>query len=207
ATSVPLERALERAPARRPAAPSAARRWSEVTADPERCTVTRPPGLRLDSGGLAKGVFADVLGESLATHASYAVDAAGDLRVGGAGALARPVQVASPFDGTILHTFRLADAGVATSGIGRRSWLNPDGEPAHHLLDPAMGRPAYTGVVQATALAPTALEAEIRAKAAVLSGPDGALAWLRLGGAVVLEDGSHAVVDAAVARGVLAAGC
>jgi FAD:protein FMN transferase len=207
ATSVPLESALERAPARRPAAPSAAPRWSEVTVDLERCTVRRPPGLRLDSGGLAKGVLADVLGEQLATHASYAVDAAGDLRVGGAEGLARPVQVASPFDGTILHTFRLADAGVATSGIGRRSWLNPDGEPAHHLLDPATGRPAYTGVVQATALAPTALEAEIRAKAAVLSGPDGALAWLRQGGAVVLEDGSHAVVvDAAVARGVLAAG-
>jgi thiamine biosynthesis lipoprotein len=200
ATPVPLERALERAPAGRPAAPSAVSRWSELTVDLERRTVTRPCGLRLDSGGLAKGLLADVLGEQLATHASYAIDAAGDLRVGGADGLARPVRVASPFDGTILHTFRLTDAGVATSGIGRRSWLSPAGEPAHHLLDPATGRPAYTGVVQATALAPTALEAEIRAKAAVLSGPDAALAWLRQGGAVVLEDGSHTVVDAAVAR-------
>ena len=52
----------------------------------------------------------------------------------------------------------------------------PPARPAHHLLDPATGRPAFTGVVQATALAPTALEAEIRAKAAVLGGPDGARA-------------------------------
>jgi thiamine biosynthesis lipoprotein len=123
-TSVPLASALASAPARRPAAPLATRRWSEVTVDLERCSVTRPPGLRLDSGGLAKGVLADVLGERLATHASYAVDAAGDLRVGGAGGRARPVQVASPFDGSTLHTLRLADAGVATSGVGRRSWLN-----------------------------------------------------------------------------------
>jgi thiamine biosynthesis lipoprotein len=197
-TSVPLASALASAPARRPAAPLATRRWSEVTVDLEWCSVTRPPGLRLDSGGLAKGVLADVLGERLATHASYAVDAAGDLRVGGAGGRARPVQVASPFDGSTLHTLRLAVAGVATSGIGRRSWLNGHGEPAHHLLDPATGRPAYTGVVQATALAPTALEAEIRAKAAVLSGPDGAPRWLRHGGVVVLEDGSQRVIDVPV---------
>ncbi len=66
--------------------------------------------------------------------------------------------------------------------------------PAHHLLDAATGRPAYTGVVQATALAPTALEGEALAKAAVLSGPDGGAVWLRHGGVLVFDDGSHAVV-------------
>jgi len=34
--------------------------------------------------------------------------------------------------------------------------VDDDARPAHHLLDPRTGRPAYTGVVQATALAPTA---------------------------------------------------
>ncbi len=77
---------------------------------------------------------------------------------------------------------------MATSGIGRRSWLDGRGRPAHHLLDPATGRPAYTGVVQVTALAPTALEAEIRAKAAILAGPDRAREWLPDGGVVVYDD-------------------
>ena len=86
------------------------------------------------------------------------------------------------------------ESAVATSGIGRRSWLGPDGRPAHHLLDPATGAPAFTGVVQATALAPTAVEAEWRAKAAVLSGPERAGDWLAHGGVVVLDDGSHLVV-------------
>ncbi len=104
------------------------------------------------------------------------------------------MRVASPFSGAVLHTFHVADGGVATSGISRRSWLDARGRPAHHLLDPATGRPAFTGVVQATALAPTALEAEVLAKAAVLSGPDAAPGRLPHGGVIVHEDGGHEVV-------------
>jgi thiamine biosynthesis lipoprotein len=95
----------------------------------------------------------------------------------------------------VLHMFERAAGGVATSGIGRRSWLDTRGRPAHHLLDPATGRPAFTGLVQVTALAPSALEAEIRAKAAILSGPDGARAWLPDGGVLVGEGGGFDVVE------------
>jgi FAD:protein FMN transferase len=192
---VDLRTALGRAPARRPAAPHRAARWRQVAIDRRAATVTRPPGVWLDSGGLVKGLVADVLAGTLAGHDSYAVDCAGDLRVGGRAGLRRPVQVACPFGGGVLHTFELADAGVATSGIGRRSWLDARGAPAHHLLDPATGRPAFTGVVQATALAPTAVEAEARAKAAVLAGPGAAASWLPHGGAIVYDDGAHAVLD------------
>ncbi len=95
----------------------------------------------------------------------------------------------------MLHAFELRHGGVATTGIGRRAWLGADGRPAHHLLDPATGLPAYTGVVQATALAPSAVLAEIHAKAAVLSGPDRAPAWLPWGGLLVFEDGSRHVLE------------
>ena len=100
-----------------------------------------------------------------------------------------------------MHVFELEDAAVATSGIGRRSWLGVDGRPAHHLLDPATGRPAFTGIVQATALAPTAVEAEWRAKAAVLSGPERAADWLEHGGVVVLDDRTHFVIEPTNLRG------
>ena len=148
----------------------------------------------LDSGGLAKGLFADVLGAMLASHRAFAIDCAGDLLIGGAAQIERPIRVRSPFDGHTLHTFELSRTGVATSGIGRRSWLDRDRRPAHHLLDPGSGRPAFTGVVQATALAPTALGAEIRAKAAILSGPRAARGWLTHGGVIVFDDGSHLLV-------------
>jgi FAD:protein FMN transferase len=198
-TSLDLREALARAPARAPARPAPDR--PTLAVDFDRMTVRRPPGVRLDPGGLAKGVFADVLAETLAGRLAFAVDCAGDLRVGGR---ARLVHVRGPFDGEVLYTFRLAEAGVATSGIGRRSWVGPDGRPAHHLLDPATGRPAYTGVVQATAIAATAVEAEVRAKAAVLAGPDHAAAWLPHGGIVVHDDGSHVRVQAAPRGGRLA---
>ncbi|HUA74648.1 MAG TPA: FAD:protein FMN transferase [Solirubrobacteraceae bacterium] len=197
-TPLPPALALALAPPRRPARASGRGRWREVRADLDRGTVTRPPGLRIDGGGLAKGLFADVLGERLAGHAAYAVDCAGDLALGGGAGLPRAIGVESPFDGSALHTFALSAGAVATSGITKRSWLGGDGRPAHHLLDPATGAPAFTGVVQATALAPSALEAEIRAKAALLAGPRGAAAHLRHGGAVVCDDGSCAVFQPAL---------
>jgi thiamine biosynthesis lipoprotein len=189
-----LASALQLAPARRPAGAAPARRWQELDVDFQAGTIARPPGLMLDSGGLAKGLFADVLGELLASHASFAIDCAGDLLIGGAAHRIRPIVVESPFDGRTLHTFELSHTGVATSGIGRRSWLGGDGRPAHHLLDPSSARPAFTGIVQVTALAPSALDAEIKAKAALLSGPDAAPRWLAHGGVIVFDDGSHRVL-------------
>jgi FAD:protein FMN transferase len=178
--AVGLGMAPPRVPARgRPDAP-----WRTFSVD--GCVIHRPPGLALDGGGLAKGLFADELAADLAGRGGFAIDCAGDLRVGGP---TRRIHVASPFGGDPLHTFRLTDAAIATSGIGRRSWIDATGRPAHHLLDPSTGRPAFTGVVQATAIAPTAVEAEIRAKAALLSGPDAGPAWLRHGGVLVLDDG------------------
>jgi FAD:protein FMN transferase len=185
---LPAALALRLAPPRAPARPSAASRWREIRV--RDGVVHRPPGVGIDSGGLAKGLFADLIAESL-PHAALAVDCGGDLRFRGP---RRRIRVADPFGGPPLHAFALDAGAAATSGIGRRSWLDARGRPAHHLLDPATGRPAFTGIVQATALAPTALEAEIRAKAAVLSGPDAAAGWLRHGGALVLEDRSCVVI-------------
>jgi thiamine biosynthesis lipoprotein len=191
---IPLASALTLAPARAPAAGSVQKRWQAIEVDLDTNTITRPPGLKLDSGGLAKGLFADVLSEMLSEHPSFAINCAGDLKIGGNAQLTRPINVESPFDGRTLHTFHLSHSGVATSGIGRRSWLTDGGKPAHHLLDPSTSSPAFTGVVQVTALAPSALLAEIRAKAAVLSGPLAAPRCLPDGGVIVFDDGSHEVV-------------
>ncbi len=185
-----LADALRSAPARRPAAPDPSARWRQLTVAAGAKTLRRPPGLRIDSGGIAKGLFGDLLASALAEHAAFAVDAAGDVRFGGADSRIRPVQVSSPFDDSILHTFELLRGAAATSGISKRSWLDRDGRPAHHVLDPSTGAPAFTGIVQVTALAPTGVEAEARSKAALLSGPDSASGWLRHGGLVVFDDGS-----------------
>jgi thiamine biosynthesis lipoprotein len=192
---LPLIDALRLAPPRHPAGPASAPGFAQVAVDFGRGTVRRPPGLRIDSGGLAKGLFADVLAQALAGHDSFAVNCAGDIALGGSAGAARAVNVDSPFDDATLHTFQLVRGGVATSGIGRRSWIDRSGRPCHHLLDPATGAPAFTGIVQVTALAANALTAETYAKAALLSGPAEAPRWLPAGGVIVLEDGTHIVIE------------
>jgi thiamine biosynthesis lipoprotein len=189
-----LREALAEAPARRPASPNPAADWRLLRVDVSDNVVFRPPGVMLDSGGLAKGLFCDLLAQTLETHDAFAVDCGGDLRIGGHARVRRTIQVASPFGDDLIYAYETDAGAAATSGIGRRSWHDARGRPAHHLLDPSTGEPAYTGLVQATAFAATAAFAEICAKAALLSGPEGAAAWLPYRGVVVHDDGSHTVV-------------
>src|SRR4051794_13299031 len=56
---------LTRAATPEPAAPNPARRWLQVHVDPATRTVARPPGVMLDSGGVAKGLFADLIAKRL----------------------------------------------------------------------------------------------------------------------------------------------
>jgi FAD:protein FMN transferase len=192
--TLPLEIGLRIAPSRAPARPHPDARWASIRVDRRCRVIARPHGVQLDSGGIAKGLFADMAADALSGCVFWAVDCGGDLRIGGD--LPRPVNVDNPFrPGKAIEQLSVTNGGVATSGIGRRAWLDATGRPAHHLLDPGTGRPAFTGIVQATALAPTALEAEALAKAALLSGPGGARRWLPHGGLIVFDDGSHEVVE------------
>jgi thiamine biosynthesis lipoprotein len=190
AAELPLAEALREAPSRAAASPCPDARWRSISVG--AATIARPPGVEIDSGGTGKGLAADLCARLLERADRFAVDCGGDLRVGGPGAAAQPfdVQVRHPLTGAVAHKLRLRGGAVATSGLDVRLWRDGDGRPAHHLLDPATGRPAWTGLVGATALAPTALEAEVLAKTALLSGPARAPRILaRHGGLVVRDDG------------------
>jgi thiamine biosynthesis lipoprotein len=158
-------------------------------------TVARPPGVEIDLGGTAKGLAADLVARELSGQERFAVDVGGDLRIGGRAATEDPfeVHVVGPFDGAFVHALHIGAGGVATSGIGARLWRRQEHGFGHHLLDPATGRPAWTGVAMATALAPSAVQAEAHAKWALLAGPAaGRRALADHGGLMVLDDGSLA---------------
>jgi thiamine biosynthesis lipoprotein len=189
ASPAPLADAIAAAPARRPAAPSPSARWRDIALDLSGRTIRLPADVRIDLGGSAKGLAADVAADALGGHAAYAVDVGGDIRIGGTRPVPRTVHVRHPLDGGITHSFAVTTGAVATSGLQTRIWRTDNGF-AHHLIDPARGTPAWTGVIQATALAPTALEAETLAKTALLRGPHAGRDLLaRHGGALVLDDG------------------
>jgi thiamine biosynthesis lipoprotein len=197
-----LAEALRAAPPRSPARAAFPSQWRRVCVASGR--ITRPPGLQLDLGGSAKGFAADQCAALLSGQRAFAVDLGGDIRIGGTGAVDRIVEVEHPFTHTPAHRFTVAAGAVATSGITRRVWGSGD-RFGHHLIDPATGRPAWTGVIQATALAPTALEAEALAKAAFLSGPERGVELLGThGGALVRDDGEVVVADRAIPQAVAA---
>ena len=182
------------------ASPSLSQGWNQITVNRKTVSVSRPPGVGIDSGGIAKGLLADIVGATLRHHSTYAVDCCGDIRIGGVGGRARAVLVEDPAGGEPLHSLPIRDGAVATSGIAKRSWTGEDGGTAHHLLDPSTGEPAFTGVVQATAQAPSAFLAEVYSKQALLSGPDRAPGCLPFGGVLVFDDGSVEIVDKRRAR-------
>jgi thiamine biosynthesis lipoprotein len=195
----PLDEALRSAPPRRPAGRSPAGRWRLVEVDDDARVIRRPAGVRLDSGGAGKGLAADALAHRLSGYDRVAVDCGGDVRVAGAATRAEPfdIEIEHPLTHEPAHAFRLGDGAIATSGLATRIWRTPDGGYAHHLIDPATGAPAWTGLIQATAIASSALEAETLSKAALLSGPDAAREILApFGGALVHDSGELELVGA-----------
>ena len=194
-----LAEALAAAPPRAAAGPDPEARWREVHVDPQARLITRPPGLMLDTGGTGKGLCADAVAHRLTGYTRFVVDCGGDISVGGVGAQLDPyaIEIEHPLTRRSVGTLQLARGGVATSGLNVRIWRDRDGRYRHHLLDPATGAPAWTGLVGATAIASSALEAETLSKMALLLGPGGARDVLSAhGGVIVHDDGEVEVIDA-----------
>jgi thiamine biosynthesis lipoprotein len=167
---------------RRPLRSVACGRWREIRI---RANAVRlPRGLGIDLGGLVKGWTADLAAEAaLATGLPWvAINAGGDLRLAGA-APTLEIGIEEPEDrDEICCRIRIDDGAVATSSVTQRRW----GPERHHLIDPRIGRPACTPVLQATVWAPTCAEAEIASTRAVL---EGTLATRDLSGVWVLATG------------------
>jgi thiamine biosynthesis lipoprotein len=186
----PLGVALEEAPERYPAHPNPAERWRRFEADDVAGTISRPPGIRFDTGGAGKGLAADLIAQGLRGYSRFIVDCGGDIRIGGPDALVNPYEVfvEHPLSGERAFVLKLGSGAVATSGLNVRIWREESGRYFHHLLDPATGEPAWTGLIGATALGDTAVEAETFAKAALLSGPEGGRAVLAERGGLLVHD-------------------
>ncbi|MEJ2210306.1 MAG: FAD:protein FMN transferase [Anaerolineae bacterium] len=154
--------------------------WKEVVVDEAGGTVRLPPGIRLDLGGIGKGWAADRAGDLLRPLGAGMVNAGGDLRAWGDQPGAEPgagwlVALDDPQQpGRDLAWVRVREGALATSSITRRRWAG-----GHHLIDPRTARPADTDLVSVSALAPTAVQAEVAAKVALILGREAGLEWLR----------------------------
>jgi thiamine biosynthesis lipoprotein len=160
-------------------APSPGLAGLELRRDDE--AVQLAPGLRLDLGGVGKGLAADMLAAELLTMGASGafVSVGGDIAVAGdvpAGGWAVPLE--HPVTDLPFDTHHLTDGGLVMSTTQMRRWQRGDGVTAHHLIDPATGAPAVTDVIAVAVAAMSAARGEALAKAAVVAGRDGAVELL-----------------------------
>lgn len=145
--------------------------YRDVHLDPERNTITLKRPLVLDLGAVAKGLAVDLAARELQPFTDFAVDAGGDLYLGGhkASGEAWSVGLRHPrAPGGMLESVRVSNAAVCTSG---------DYERGRHVLDARSGTPAAY-VASATVIAASAMLADALATAAFALGPDDGLAFL-----------------------------
>ena len=105
----PLGAALEEAPPRRAARPNPDSSWRRFEVDEEAGTISRPPGVRFDTGGAGKGLAADMIAARLRGYSRFIVDCGGDIRIGGPDALLQPYEVfvEHPLSGERAYVLRL----------------------------------------------------------------------------------------------------
>jgi thiamine biosynthesis lipoprotein len=144
-----------------------------IRIDRTRSTVTLPPLVGFDPGGIGKGYAADLLMDLLLGEGAAGVCAniGGDLRVGGdPPGDSWVVEIEHPGDRRAAATVALRSGAIATSSRMRRAWGVPQ-DRRHHLIDPRTGKPADTVVASSTAIAAEGWQAEVIAKAAFVAGP------------------------------------
>lgn len=116
--------------------------------------VTVPKNMQIDLGAVGKGYTGDLIVDILQENGveSALLDLGGNIQTIGT----KPdgtdwkVGLRSPFDEGSFATLEISDCAVITSGGYERYFTGDDGETYWHILDPATGKPAHSGLVSVT---------------------------------------------------------
>lgn len=154
--------------------------YRDIELDPDRKTITLRRPLTLDLGAVAKGLAVDTAAHELAPFRDFAIDAGGDLYMGGLNPRGEPwsVGIRHPrHDGELIDLLRVSDQAVCTSGDYERRISGESQTNEHHILDPRTGVSPHT-VASATVVAPGAMLADALATAAFVLGPEAGIRLL-----------------------------
>jgi FAD:protein FMN transferase len=145
--------------------------FRDVEIDEGDHTILLRRPLTLDLGAVAKGLAVDAAARELRPFQNFAIDAGGDLYLGGRNPQGDPwsTGIRHPrVRGELVDRFDVSDRAVCTSG---------DYERGRHILDPRLGE-AASGVASATVVAPTAMLADALATAAFVLEPEESISLL-----------------------------
>jgi thiamine biosynthesis lipoprotein len=145
--------------------------YRDVQLDPVAKTITLLRPLLLDLGAIAKGLAIDLAARELESFENFAIDAGGDLYLGGRNGAGEvwSVGIRHPRDvEQVVETVHVSNEAVCTSGdYERRAAI---GDEEHHIMDPRTGTSA-TALASVTVIAPSAMVADALATAAFVLGP------------------------------------
>jgi len=149
----------------------------------ERRRPVRVPARPLDTGGIGKGLAlrwaARRASALLPSGSALLLDAGGDVVAAGDRANAAwavgiedPVAIGVP-GAEPIAVVELRAGALATSSVGIRRWLAPDGTGVHHIIDPATRAPARTSLIAVTVASDDPAWSEVWTKALFLAGRQG----------------------------------
>ena len=169
----------------------------------DTCFAAVPDGMEISFGSVAKGTMSDAVVDTLRENGvtSAVISLGGNVQTLGL----RPdgsdwtVAVQDPHDtGTFLGTIAVGETAVVTSGSYQR-YFEENGMVYHHIIDPATGYPAESGLLSATVVCPDGAMADCLSTAMFVLGEDGALDYWRTWGGfellLVTTDGRVVLTD------------
>lgn len=123
----------------------------------ENSTVRLDNGMMLDLGAVGKGYAGDLAAQVLRENGitSALLDFGGNIQTIGTkpdGSLWR-LGLRDPFSGGILGVLEISNMAVVTSGNYERYFTGEDGKQYGHIIDPATGYPAESGLASVTVIA------------------------------------------------------
>lgn len=179
--------------------------YAGLSLDPGRKTaMLQRPGQSVDLGGIGKGFAGD---KFLEVFRRYGITSAFTNLGGNVVALGtKPdgspwrVGIRHPrLENSLIGLVAVADKAVVTSGDYQRCFMDGRGKRYHHILDPATGYPAESGLVSVTVVAENSMDADALSTMLFIAGKEkgpGILEQFEQAEAVVVDDDLKVFVTA-----------
>ena len=163
-------------------------------------TLTLPEGVELDLGAVAKGYTGDCVAALLRGEGveSALLELGGNIQAVGSKPGGSPwrVAVTDPNGGGFAGVVEIVNKAVVTSG-GYERYFEQDGETYWHIIDPATGRPARSGLLSVTIIAEEGVKCDALSTALFVMGPEKAADYWRENGGfdcILLSDDGRIIL-------------
>lgn len=176
--------------------------YTRIDFDRQTGRVSLEPGMEIDLGSVAKGYTGDQLIALFreAGVASALINLGGNIQALGAKPDGAPWRIAvqDPLGNGYIGVLDVVGQAVITSG-GYERYFEQDGQTYWHIIDPATGAPARSGLLSVTIVGDSGLLCDGLSTALFVKGYEGAVEfWREEGGfemVLVLEDGRIALTE------------